>query len=99
MAPCFADMAQASGKCSALRRRCGCPGGFQGGAPRRCQLASGSASPIVKEDHARLFTDHVMMDGDDLDAGFAQRFEGGLKFVRQDDEVAVTTALSSEPLW
>src|SRR5205823_724137 len=33
-----------------------------------------SASPIVKEDHARFFADHVVVDSDNVNGGFAERF-------------------------
>lgn len=64
-------------------------GGFQCGCDGPCQIACGTASPVVEENHARFFPDHVMMDGDNVDAGLAERFEGGLEFVSEHDEVTV----------
>src|SRR6266700_1327135 len=47
-------------------------GSLQGGFYRARQLLCSSTSPVVKENHARFLADHVVMDGDDIDAGFAE---------------------------
>src|ERR1041384_1942308 len=47
------------------------------------------AAPIVHEQHARFFTAHVMMDRNDVDPAFAQRFEDRLQFLFEHDEIPI----------
>ena len=46
-------------------------------------------APVVKENVAGRFVGHVVMDRNDVDAAFAQRFEDGLKLVFEHGEIAV----------
>src|SRR5262245_22790624 len=65
--------------------RCLREGGFDGFG----EVNGRTASPIMEEEHARFFAAHVMMNGNDINAAFAQGFEDGLKFFFENDKVTV----------
>src|SRR5258706_524731 len=53
------------------------------------EVGGSALAPVVQKKRARRFARHVMMDGDDVDAGFAQRLQHRLQFVFVNREVAV----------
>src|SRR5262249_48850963 len=82
MAACFAVMEH-----SLLGRGCFC--GFESGCDGGCQFSSGSPTPVVEEYRARFVGDHVVVDCDDADPGFAEGFQSASQLVGEDDKVAV----------
>src|SRR6266704_2189161 len=59
------------------------------GFDRFRQARGFSFPPIVKEKSARRFAGHVMVNGHNVDAGLAQRFQHGLQFVFVNRKIAI----------
>src|SRR5260221_5365067 len=54
-------------------------------------------SPVVEEEDPRLLSRHVLVDGDDIDAGVAKGLEQPLKLRLEDREVAVHSRACVRP--
>src|SRR5262249_42738390 len=71
------------------------PGSAFGLRERDCRLdclaerLNLSAPPVMEKQNARLLTDHVMVDRDDVDAAARQRLQNRLKLILGNGEVAI----------
>ena len=67
--------------------------GFESGS----QFLGRAGSPVMKEVYCRLAADHVVMNGDDVQAVRTQRFQHRRDFVRQHCTSPAISAFASLP--